>query len=312
MKKILARVALGLGALIALVVVGGSVFVFGFRPRVRAAKDLKAPSTPETIARGAYLANQVAACPACHSDSLPFQGASLPEGRRWVGRNLARDMEQLGATGKALGAVTAHNLTSSREHGIGGWTDGELVRAIRDGVAKDGRALFPMMPAQDYGAGFSDDDALAIVAYLRSLPAAEEGPPPSKLGFLGGVVARVVVQPATDQPALSTSTPDYGKRLLRAGLCAHCHSSGEGGGDEPDFTGGGEDSEVRAPNITSDPVEGIGSYSEEDIVRALEGTKRSGEPIRQMPSYLYKDLSRDDKVAIARAVKAIPPRKRGH
>ena len=59
-----------------------------------------------------------------------------------------------------------------RSTGIGNWTDGEVIRAIREGVSRDGQALFPLMPY----AGFrhmSDEDVYALVAYLRTLPPAK-------------------------------------------------------------------------------------------------------------------------------------------
>jgi hypothetical protein len=48
------------------------------------------------------------------------------------------------------------------------WSDGELMRAIREGISKDGSGLFPLMPYRDY-ASLSDEDTRAIVAFLRTL-----------------------------------------------------------------------------------------------------------------------------------------------
>ena len=61
------------------------------------------------------------------------------------------------------------NITPDRETGIGTWTDGEKIRAIREGIHKDGSALFPMMPYAEYR-NMSDDDVQSLVAYLNSLP----------------------------------------------------------------------------------------------------------------------------------------------
>jgi len=64
----------------------------------------------------------------------------------------------------------AANITSHPARGIGGWSDGEIGRAITKGIARDGHALMPPM-AFDYYAGIRDADLKAIIAYLRTVPA---------------------------------------------------------------------------------------------------------------------------------------------
>ena len=49
------------------------------------------------------------------------------------------------------GTVVAQNITPDKETGIGGWTDGEKIRAIREGIDREGRALFSMMPYGNSG-----------------------------------------------------------------------------------------------------------------------------------------------------------------
>jgi hypothetical protein len=61
-------------------------------------------------------------------DNLP---RSLPYGERFTG---------------PFGAVPAPNITPDRETGIGGWSDAQIERAIRDGVDHEGHTLFPIMP----------------------------------------------------------------------------------------------------------------------------------------------------------------------
>ena len=48
------------------------------------------------------------------------------------------------------GHLRAPNLTPDKETGIGNFTDGEILRAMREGIGRDGRALFPQMPFQTY------------------------------------------------------------------------------------------------------------------------------------------------------------------
>ena len=67
------------------------------------------------------------------------------------------------------GRVAARNITPDKETGIGNWTDGEKIRAIREGIGRDGHALFPMMPYESFR-HMSDEDVYSLVAYLNSLP----------------------------------------------------------------------------------------------------------------------------------------------
>ena len=67
------------------------------------------------------------------------------------------------------GHVVAPNISPDPEAGAGTWTDDQLARAIREGIGHDGRALFPMMPYEDFRQ-MSDEDVASIVVYLRSLP----------------------------------------------------------------------------------------------------------------------------------------------
>lgn len=67
-----------------------------------------------------------------------------------------------------MGVVYPANLTPDPETGLGKWTDQELVRAIRQGQSRDGRALAPVMPWPSYSV-LSNADMRAIVAFLRSV-----------------------------------------------------------------------------------------------------------------------------------------------
>ena len=66
------------------------------------------------------------------------------------------------------GHVVGPNLTPDVETGAGTWCDDQLARAIREGIGHDGRALFPMMPYEDFR-HMSDEDLASVVVYLRSL-----------------------------------------------------------------------------------------------------------------------------------------------
>ncbi len=150
-KAVLALVVLATGGLV--------VKFYLLSPRSRPPVDLKAPTSAAAVEHGRYLARNVAACMTCHSpvdETKP--GDEVIEAQLGGGRDF-------GALDLLPGRVRARNLTPHPTAGIGAWTDGEVVRAMREGVSRDGSPLFPMMPYLTYGRALSDDDALSIVAY---------------------------------------------------------------------------------------------------------------------------------------------------
>ena len=116
---------------------------------------VNAPPKEDRIAYGAYLAGPLARCMDCHTDQ--HKGAT----------------SELGAGGKAFygpwGVSVSANITPDKTDGLGDWTDAQIERAIRTGVARDGHKLFPPMPFASY-AQIAADDMAALIAYLRSLP----------------------------------------------------------------------------------------------------------------------------------------------
>ena len=113
----------------------------------------------DTVKRGFYLAT-IGHCMECHS----------PLGPR------GRDFTKLGAGGFEMkgpwGVSVSRNITSSKEKGLGAWSDDEIKRAITQGISRDGSKLKPPMAFHLY-ARMSAEDLSAIVAYLRTVPAKE-------------------------------------------------------------------------------------------------------------------------------------------
>ncbi|WP_321921135.1 c-type cytochrome [Paraburkholderia guartelaensis] len=99
-----------------------------------------------TIQRGAYLA-AVGDCAACHTapHGKPFAGG-LP-------------------MSTPLGRIYTTNITPDPDTGIGGYTQADFARAMREGVAKDGHNLYPAMPYPSY-AKVRDEDVAALYAYF--------------------------------------------------------------------------------------------------------------------------------------------------
>lgn len=112
----------------------------------------------DKVARGAYLAS-IMDCGGCHNT-----GAFTPK------PNLETPLSgsDIGFEVPGLGIFYPANLTPDKKTGIGDWTDEQVVAAFTTGVRPDGRQLAPAMPWMSYG-HITKDDAMALVAYLRSL-----------------------------------------------------------------------------------------------------------------------------------------------
>jgi cytochrome c553 len=211
------------------------------------------------------------------------------------------------------GTVVASNLSSDPESGLGQWTDGEIVRAIREGVSRDGRPLFPMMNYPNY-AKLPDSDVLAMVAYLRTVPPQKQSPGVTKLDFPVNMLIRTAPTPLETSPApLPPPGVERGKALIAIGMCTDCHTQSEKGQPKPGlYLAGGTPSRgpwgtVYAANITSHPSAGIGAYSDDDLRRVFrEGKNRSGRLLWVMPWSATQHLNDDDLNSIIAALRQIP------
>ncbi len=245
--------------------VGGLALIAGYfvvrPPKSAPPKEIRVPMTPETVARGKYLYEVVADCDGCHGERN--WGKQLaPVVRSGAGFTFPPEMGM-------PGSVTAPNISSHPEAGIGSWSDGEKLRAIREGIGRDGRALFPMMPYEAYR-HMSDRDAEALVSYLNTLPAVPDKRPRTEIDFPVSVLikgAPAPVESPVPEPA------ELGEYLVKLGGCADCHSQKENGapiaGKE---LAGGEVFKtgkftVLSANITPDVETGIGRMTEAAFIK---------------------------------------------
>ncbi len=115
------------------------------------------PPADDPVTRGSYLANAVAHCMECHTPMTPA----------------GPDLSRLGAGGHHFngpwGTSVAANITP---HGLRDWTDAEIIRAVTEGISRDGSRLKPPMAFWAYR-NMSAQDRSDLVAYLRALPAAQ-------------------------------------------------------------------------------------------------------------------------------------------
>ncbi|MEZ4332124.1 MAG: cytochrome c [Myxococcota bacterium] len=231
------------------------------------------------------------------------------------------------AGGRALetpfGTYYSTNITPDPETGIGGWSDADFIRAMREGLAPDGRHYFPVFPYPSF-TGLSDADLVDLKAYLDSLVPvrranrAPDAPFPfswrtSIAGWklLNFASARIESEPSQD------AVWNRGRYLVEAAAhCGECHTprSWTGGLDRSRWLAGskeGPEGEL-APNITPDERTGIGDWSIPDLVWYLEtGLKPDGDDtqglMREVIRHGYSSLPREDREAIARYLKSVPP-----
>lgn len=314
MKKIVKRLLAAIGAVVVLLITVVIVKFYVLSPRSRPAPALTAPTSAESIERGRYLVHHVAACVACHSQVQEMAPGDPPvEGKLGSGRDF----------GEIKGApvhIRSGNLTPDRQSGIGGWTDGEIARAMREGVDKEGRTLFPQMPYETYGKTLSDGDVLDIIAYLRTLKPLKDAPGKTSVAFPVSMFIRGVPQPLGQSPTPAPSPSDKlarGKWLIKTAACNDCHDSrddkmqkieGKALAGGMKFPLPGDHGYAIAPNITSDKATGIGAYTDADIRRAIdEGKGKDGRDLYTMPWPYYKGMTNDDKEALIAALRDVPP-----
>lgn len=309
------RVARLLGYLVALaglLVVGGFVYILLKFPDVAPAPELHVAATTAQVERGRYLAERVTVCQACHTprDYTLFAG---PIDATRLGMGGERWDQSMGLPG----VFYADNITPAA---LGNWTDGEILRAFTSGVARDGTALFPLMPYHAYGR-MDAADAEAIVAYLRQIPPIEHDVPDRSLDPPMSIVVRLMPQQADPQPTPSSSDElAYGQYMATIAACSACHTPLEkgrpvlemayaGGHEYPLPTGG----IVRAANITPDENSGIGRWTKAQFIarfQAMAGARdhaAAGAFNTVMPWTQYGQMTETDLGAIYTYLMSLPP-----
>jgi mono/diheme cytochrome c family protein len=219
------------------------------------------PQDFDQIEKGKYLTD-VGDCVACHSQ--PGSNERLAGGR---------PLET------PFGTLLATNITPDAETGIGAWTDDEFVNALTQGTGRNGVHLYPAMP-YTYMTKITREDALAIRAYLNTIPAVRNSVQSNQLPFPFDVRSSLIAwdklnfTPGEFKPVAGKSAEWNRGAYIVEGLahCGLCHT--------PKNLAGGDETSRRlqgyalqgwfAPNITNDNRRGLGSWSIEDIVSYLK------------------------------------------
>jgi mono/diheme cytochrome c family protein len=204
------------------------------------------------------------------------------------------------------GRVVAPNISSDPDTGVGNWTDDELAQAIREGVGRDGRALFPLMPCQRFRS-LSDEDLASIIVYLRTLAPVRQQQPATEIVFPVRYLIRSVPEPLdAPVPAPDLSTAEKrGAYLVTIGACANCHTPQDQRGQPipgMDFGGGfvfeGPWGRVASANLTPAPS-GIPYYDValfREVLRTGYVKARSINPF--MPWHVFGGMTDEDTAAI--------------
>jgi mono/diheme cytochrome c family protein len=256
----------------------------------------------DQLARGKYL-TEAADCEACHT---------VPGGKPFAG---GRAFET------QFGTMYSPNITADVATGIGGWSDADFLKAVHEGVGKGGLRLYPAFPYAAY-TYLTDDDVLAIKAYLFSLPKVSSVPPENALKFPFNqrwlmVFWAAMYDPNTRFQPHTDHTPSWnrGAYLVEAlGHCGECHTPRtpfQSLDNRHKFAGGNSEG-WRAYNLSSDKDSGIGTWSQEDLVRYLT-TGHSMDrgsafgPMAEAVHLSFAKMTPSDINAIAEYVRSVPP-----
>jgi mono/diheme cytochrome c family protein len=267
---------------------------------------LAAGQTPDAVQRGEYVFH-AGACDSCHTDH-PRHGAFLAGGRRMA---------------TPFGTFLVPNITPDPQTGIGAWSAEDFRRAMIEGRAPDGSHYYPVFPYRWY-TGMSEEDVADLFAYLRSVPPVRNPVPPHEIPFplnfrpllLGWKLFNFDQGGTVFDPERSEAWNRGAYLVNHLGHCGACHTPKVLGGvfyriDR--FLAGSVaiPGPYFAPNITPHDVVGIGEWSTEDVVRAMQrAINPEGLPIRG-PMAEYVDsgsshLSQADLEAMAAYLRSLP------
>ena len=308
MKRLL-LIVLGLGLLV--LVVALAIAFWPTHTRAIAAPAATAQADPALVEKGHYLA-MAGDCSACHTrpGGHPFAGGL--------------------AMASPVGTIYSSNITPDPNVGIGKYSLDDFDRALRHGIAADGRTLYPAMPYPSY-ARLSDDDVRALYAYFQhGVQASDEANRGTEIRWPLSMrwplaIWRKALAPDPDKVAFDAgryADPQIarGAYLVQGlGHCGACHTPRaftlqEKATDESDalFLSGGQVIDGwTAVSLRGDAGAGLGSWSAQDIVATLKTARNPhaavvGQPMSDVVVHSTQHLSDADLQAIAGYLKTLP------
>lgn len=272
-------------------------------PGPNAATPAAAAPSMEQVQRGAYLA-RVGNCALCHS---------APGGASYAG-------------GKGIptpfGTVYTSNLTPHPEHGLGRWSADDFWQAMHLGRSRDGHLLYPAFPYTSF-TQLARDDSDALLAFLHTLPAADQPNLPHALRWpYSSQWALAVWRVLNFAPAQAVATaPAQGDAVLRGaylvnglGHCNECHGGRNvwGAPDLQQTLSGATlpQSLWYAPSLRTAEQGSVAAWTLEDTVALLTtGTNRHAStsgPMAEVVHHSTQYLQATDAQAMARYLAQLP------
>ena len=260
------------------------------------------------VTRGAYLAT-IADCTGCHTagSAHPAFGGGL-------------------AINSPFGTIYSTNITPDLETGIGRYSYEDFSRAVRGGIRKDGKWLYPAMPYPSFAA-MSDNDVRALYAYfmhgvkpVRHTPSQTRLPFPFNQRWTLKFWDLAFVEHKRFEPRADRGERwNRGAYLVQAlGHCGACHTprglayqeKAYSETSSPYLTGAMIENWF-APDLTGNNASGLGRWSEEEISAFLK-TGHSGRTVAfgSMVTVIENStqyLRQEDLDAIAHYLKSLPP-----
>lgn len=265
--------------------------------------DTPALTDPALISKGAYLA-QIGDCGSCHT----ARGGALYAGGR--------------AIQTPFGSVPASNLTPDRKTGLGEWEFADFWRAMHHGQGRRGQRLYPAFPYTSY-TRVTREDAWAIFAYLRSVPAVRQSPRALGLDFPYRIRATLAAWRALYfRPGVFKADAQHSAQWNRGaylvqglGHCNECHAErGALGATTGLHLAGGQIPQQTwyAPDLSTQENGGLQGWSEQDIVELLQtGQSAKGAafgPMADVVAQSTQHITTADLRAIAIYLASLPPR----
>ncbi|UMM64242.1 c-type cytochrome [Aristophania vespae] len=266
-----------------------------------------APTAAEQdlIKQGEYIAT-ASDCKACHTarGGKPYAGGLV--------------------IATPVGKIVSTNITPSQKYGIGSWSEAQFAKAVRKGVSPTLGHLYPAMPYTSYS-GISNSDIHALYVYFTKGVKSVDEEPKNKtaLPFPFNIRASMIAwnllfaggHPTPDEDA-AVGGARRGEYLAKTlAHCSTCHTPRNTFMAEKSSAYLGGSYNIQgwdAPNITSDPISGIGTWSNDEIVSylrngAAHGKSQAAGPMAEAVEFSLRHLTDSDLEAIAAYLKTVPP-----
>jgi mono/diheme cytochrome c family protein len=255
----------------------------------------------DAATKGAYIL-RMGDCEACHTVK---GGERFAGGRPFV---------------LPFGTIYTPNLTPDKETGIGNWSDDDFLNAVHRGIAPDGSRYYPAFPYASYTL-LTDEDVLAIKAYLFSLKPVKQANKPNTFAFPFNQRWLMAFWSAFFNPGhrfrpVEGQSPEWnrGAYLVEAaGHCGECHTPRNmmQALDQRRKFGGGIAEGWNAYNISADKVSGIGDWSVEELTAYLATGHAAGHgvasgPMGEAVELSLASLTKSDIAAIVTYLRSVP------